>query len=523
MMNILMVQPEFPDTFWSFKHAVKFVNKKICNPPLGLLTVAAMLPQSWNIRLIDLNITALKEKDIDWSNLVFISAMNIQRDSVEKTIRTVKNRNRKIVAGGPLFAGEHDSFTEIDYFVLNEAEITLPQFLADLVKGEPKKIYQTDRFADIQATPTPRWDLIDFNNYDSMNIQFSRGCPFQCDFCNITAMLGHKPRTKTAKQLIAELDSLYQLGWRRNIFLVDDNFIGNKKILKEEILPALIEWRKGKEGCLFLTEVSINLADDPDLVNLMVKAGFISIFVGIETPDEESLIECNKKQNRNRDLIQSIKYLQRSGLNVMAGFIVGFDSDTPTIFQRQIDFIQQSGIVTAMVGLLQAPYGTTLYDRMKSENRLLDEMTGDNADGSTNIIPLMDRDVLQNGYLSILKTIYSPKYFYTRIKTFLQEFQPYRHSVHIEIHEIIALFKSIWKIGILGPERRYYWSLFFWTITHHPRLFPIAITMTVYGYHFRIVSEKHLNETQKALKKSQPRITTSSIRRRPDFQNTGAD
>ncbi len=200
---------------------------------------------------------------------------------------------------------------------------------------------------------------------NSMSIQFSRGCPFSCDFCNITALLGHRPRTKTAQQILAELDAIYAAGWRRNIFFVDDNFIGNKRVLKESVLPALIEWRKGKVGCQFITEASINLADDTELMELMNKAGFVSVFVGIETPSEEGLAECHKAQNKGRNLVESVKRLQRNGLQVMGGFIVGFDSDTPSIFQRQIDFIQQSGIVTAMVGLLQAPYGTELYSRLK--------------------------------------------------------------------------------------------------------------------------------------------------------------
>ncbi len=490
-MRVLMLYPEFPDTFWSFKHAVRFVSKRGTNPPLGLLTVAAMLPADWELRLIDLNVTTLRPSDLRWAEMVFISAMDVQRDSTHKLIKRVKAVNLPVVAGGPLFTGEYDSFPGVDHFVLNEAEITLPRFLSDLQAGHPHRLYQSTEFPDITQTPIPRWDLLDMKHYDSMAVQFSRGCPFDCEFCNITALFGHLPRVKTATQLIAELDSLYNAGWRRNIFLVDDNFIGNKRVLKTEVLPALIEWRKDKIGCLFLTEVSINLADDDDLVTQMVQAGFTSIFVGIETPDEESLIECNKKQNIKRDLIASVKKLQRAGLQVMAGFIVGFDSDTEKIFDRQVDFIQNSGIVTAMVGLLQAPFGTRLYQRMAKENRLLTEMSGDNADGSTNIIPKMEANQLRTGYLSILKRIYSPEYFYERIKTFLLEFQPARASVHLELREILAFFRSIIRLGILGKERRQYWDLFFWSLRNRPDLFPMAITLSIYGYHFRRVSEQH--------------------------------
>jgi radical SAM superfamily enzyme YgiQ (UPF0313 family) len=308
----------------------------------------------------------------------------------------------------------------------------------------------------------------------------------------VTALLGHRPRVKTVEQVIAELDRLYALGWRRNIFFVDDNFIGNKKIIKESILPALIEWRKGKTGCLFITEASINLADDQELMDLMVKAGFVSVFIGIETPSEEGLAECNKSQNKNRNLIESVKRLQRKGLQVMGGFIVGFDSDNPSIFQKQIDFIQNSGIVTAMVGLLQAPYGTELYRRLKEEGRLVDEMNGDNTDGLTNIIPKMDLQVLQKGYQRIIKDIYSPGPFYQRVKTFLNDYQPFKSTVHLEWQEILAFFRSIYWLGLRGEDRLEYWRLFFWALLQQPRKFVLAITFTIYGYHFWHVFENHI-------------------------------
>lgn len=491
-MNILMFYPKFPDTFWSFKHAIRFVSKKASLPPLGLLTVSAMLPNDWQKKLIDLNIQSLKPADIHWADLIFISAMNVQRASVHEVVKICKKHEKTIVAGGPLFTGEYEQFPEIDHFVLNEAEITLPTFLEDLRIGQLKKVYTTGDYADIQTTPTPHWNLLNLSAYESMAIQFSRGCPYDCEFCNVTALLGHRPRTKTTAQLLAELDGLYHLGWRRNVFLVDDNFIGNKKLLKQEILPALIDWRKGKAGFQFITEASINLSDDPELMDLLVKAGFVSVFVGIETPEESSLTECNKKQNLNRDLLGSVRRMQRAGLQVMGGFIVGFDSDSHTIFQRQIDFIQQSGIVTAMVGLLQAPFGTRLHQRMEREGRLIHEMSGDNADGTSNIVPLLDPVDLQNGYRRILKSIYSPKLFYARIKTFIENYSPPPYQNLLTKNEIQAFFRSIWMIGILGSDRWHYWNLFFWALFRYPRLFPLAITLTIYGYHFRKVSDRTL-------------------------------
>ncbi|GAP20336.1 B12-binding domain-containing radical SAM protein [Leptolinea tardivitalis] len=493
-MNVLLIYPEFPDTFWSFKHALQFVHKNSSNPPLGLLTIAAMSPSNWNKRLVDMNVTRLTDDDLKWADMVFISAMIIQRESTHEVVKRCKTAGKMVVAGGPLFTGEWQDFPEIDHFVLNEGEITYPQFLKDFENGTLKHIYTTTEYADIRQTPVPMWELLDMKRYDSMCIQFSRGCPFGCEFCNITAMLGHKPRLKSSAQIIAELDKLYELGWRRNVFFVDDNFIGNKKALKDDVLPALINWRKGKVGTNFITEASINLADDPELMKLMTDAGFISVFVGIETPDETSLTECHKSQNKGRSLMDSVKRLQRNGLQVMGGFIVGFDADTPSIFQRQIDFIQNSGIVTAMVGLLQAPFGTPLYERLKAEGRLNMEMSGDNADGTTNIIPKMDMHELKEGYDTILKTIYSAEGFYKRVKTFLTDYQPVSSPVHLEIQEVLALFRTIWKIGILSSDRGYYWNLVFWTLFHEPKKFPLAITFTVYGYHFKRVSELHVLE-----------------------------
>lgn len=492
-MNILLVYPEFPDTFWSFKHALKFVRKKAGAPPLGLLTVAAMLPGEWDKRLIDLNITDLKGEDLKWADYVFISAMTVQRESAQTVIKRCKTIGVKMVAGGPLFTMEHEQFPDVDHFVLNEAEETLKPFLLDLAQGQARRVYSSSEFLDIHQTPVPLWHLADLKMYDTVGIQFSRGCPFDCDFCNVTALLGHRPRTKTAAQVVAELDSLYALGWRKSIFFVDDNFIGNKKQIKSEVLPALVEWRKGKTGMSFNTEASINLADDPELLRLMVEAGFDTVFVGIETPNEASLTECSKSQNKGRDLVESVKKLQRAGLQVQGGFIVGFDHDSPSIFQQQIDFIQKSGIVTAMVGLLQAPLGTRLYERMQKEDRLINQFSGDNVDGSTNIIPRMGLEALKEGYRKVLGYIYAPKPYYERVQTFLREYQPPRIRIQLEPQYILAFWRSIYQLGIRGTERFHYWRLFFWTLFRRPRLFPLAITFAIYGFHFRQVIELHVD------------------------------
>jgi radical SAM superfamily enzyme YgiQ (UPF0313 family) len=329
------------------------------------------------------------------------------------------------------------------------------------------------------------WELINQKKYASMSIQFSRGCPFNCDFCNVTALFGHRARIKTTTQILAELDSLDSRGWRGHVFFVDDNFIGNKKYLMNQLLPALIDWQKDKKGFLFNTEASINLADNEDLMNLMVEAGFDTVFIGIETPDEESLAECNKKQNKNRNLIESVKRIQRTGLQVQGGFIVGFDSDGPSIFQKQIDFIQNSGIVTAMVGLLQAPPGTKLYERMKKEGRLRGLVSGDNVDGTTNIIPKMDMKVLLKGYENILNNIYHPRPYYRRIKTFLKEYKAPKISVPVDFQRFLAFFRTTVRIGIFGKERIHYWNLMVWTLFRCPKLLPLAVTLAIHGHHFR--------------------------------------
>ena len=489
-MKILLVYPQYPDTFWSFKHALKFVSKKAAFPPLGLLTVAAMLPEEWEKKLVDMNVMTLSDSDIRWADYVFISAMAVQKNSVNEVIKRCKYIGAKIVAGGPLFTADFQEFNGIDHFVLDEAEITLQPFLDDLSEDHARHIYSSDERPDISVTPIPLWSLIDMNQYSSMNLQYSRGCPFDCEFCDIVILNGHVPRTKNKEQLISEMDALYEHGWRGSLFIVDDNFIGNKKKLKAEILPALIEWKKSKRYPFALcTEASINLADDDELMRLMLAAGFDVVFIGIETPNDESLVECTKHQNQNRDLVASVKKLQQFGMEVQGGFIVGFDSDPESIFHAQIDFIQRSGIVTAMVGLLNAPTGTRLYQRLSEEGRLLRSFTGNNADFTLNFVPKMDRDKLIDGYRHILDTIYSPREYYQRIRTFFQVYKPPRTTPgKVRLHQIKAFFRSIWYLGIREEGRIHYWKMFVSYLIISPPKFARFILFSVYGYHFRKIA-----------------------------------
>jgi radical SAM superfamily enzyme YgiQ (UPF0313 family) len=491
-MNIILIYPKFPDTFWSFSYALRFIGKKSAFPPLGLITVAALLPEHFHIRLVDLNVDALGDDDLSWADMAFISAMAVQRKSAVHVVNRCKAKGLKIVAGGPLFTAQPYDFGQVDHLVLDEAEATLPAFIADLANGCPKQRYRAKEYPDICRSPIPLWDLIDTRRYASLNIQYSRGCPFNCEFCNITALFGRTPRTKTSQQVVAELDAIYQTGWRGNIFFVDDNFIGNKRVLKKHLLPALIEWRRDKKGCVFFTETSINLADEPELMRMMAEAGFDSVFIGIESPDENSLTECHKVHNKNRDMLLDVKKIHRSGIQVMGGFIVGFDSDTPSIFQRQIDFIQQSGIVTAMVGMLQAPPGTRLFDRLVRERRVCTDFSGDNVDGRTNIFPAMGLDHLIDGYRGIMRQIYSPRKYYQRVRSVLRELKAPAATVPIDWQRFLAFFRACLRLGVLGKERFQYWYLLIWTLARRPRLLPLAVTFTIYGYHYRRICELHI-------------------------------
>jgi len=491
-MKILLLYPKFPKTFWSFKYALPFIRKKSAFPPLGLLTVASLLPKEWKKKLIDLNIDNLNDQDLQWSDLVFISAMVIQKDSVKEIINQAKKFKKKIVAGGPLFTTGYEEFlNDIDCFVLGEAEVSLPIFLEDFKKGNLKKIYKSNQWPDIRKTPLPLWELIDMKKYASMGIQFSRGCPFNCEFCDIILLNGRLPRAKDKEQILNELNALYQRGWRGSIFFVDDNFISNKIKLKEEILPAIIKWMEEKKYPFdFNTQASINLADDKELMELMAKAGFDTVFIGIESPNEESLRECGKFQNINRNLLESIRIIQNQGLEVQAGFIIGFDQDTPSIFDRMILFIQKSGIATAMVGLLQAPPKTRLWERLKKEKRLISQPTGSNTDCTINFIPKMNLHSLISGYKKVVNHIYSPKNYYQRLINFLEEYKPRKKSHRLDLNQLLAFLKSIWILGIKERGQVYYWKVFFWCLFKKPKLFPLVIDMTIKGFHLRKISEE---------------------------------
>jgi radical SAM superfamily enzyme YgiQ (UPF0313 family) len=487
-MKVLLIYPEYPDTFWSYKHALPFIHKKASLPPLGLLTVSSLLPKTWEKKLIDLNVSELKNADICDADLVFISAMIVQRDSVQEIIKQVKTLGKFIVAGGPLFSSLYKDFPEVDCFVLNEGEITIPLFLQDYETGKVKHIYKSSVKPDISKSPIPDWSLINKNDYASMPIQVSRGCPYSCDFCDIIIMNGRIPRIKNADQVIAELDAIYNTGWRSAVFIVDDNFVGNRKKVKL-ILKEIAQWmKKYNKPFTLSTEASITVADDIEIINLLKESNFSGVFVGIETPEEESLKSCGKYQNTGKDLKEKVKFLQRNGLEVKGGFIIGFDTDTLNTFNKMIEFIQNSGIVTAMVGLLHALPMTKLYKRLKKEGRILNAATGNNTDATLNFIPVINKDILIEGYKKILNTIYNPKNYYNRIITYLNEYKEFATGTKLSFGlKVSAISRSLWLMGVTEKGKIYFWKMFFWTLLHKPKMISEAITQSIYGYHFRTV------------------------------------
>lgn len=487
-MKVLLIYPEYPDTFWSYKHALPFIHKKASLPPLGLLTVSSLLPETWNKKLVDLNVSELKNADICDADLVFISAMIVQRDSVEKIIKQVKTLGRYIVAGGPLFSSLYKDYPDVDCFVLNEGEITIPLFLKDFENGKVKHIYKSAVKPDLSGSPIPDWSLINSNDYASMPIQVSRGCPYSCDFCDIIIMNGRIPRIKDAGQVIAELDAIYNTGWRSGVFIVDDNFVGNRKKVKI-ILNEISHWMKEHNRPFTLsTEASITIADDIEIINLLKESNFSGVFVGIETPEEESLKSCGKYQNTGKDLKEKVKFLQRNGLEVKGGFIIGFDTDTPNTFNKMIEFIQNSGIVTAMVGLLHALPMTKLYKKLKKEGRILNAATGNNTDATLNFVPVINKEILIDGYKKILNTIYNPKNYYNRIITYLNEYTEFATGTKLSFGlKVSAISKSLWLMGVTEKGKLYFWKMFFWTLLHKPKMISEAITQSIYGYHYRSV------------------------------------
>lgn len=487
-MNILLVEPRTPDTFWSMRHALRFVGKRAAHPPLGLLTVAGFLPGTWNCRLIDLNVRGLREPDLAWADYVFTSAMLAQADSLDEIVRRAHAAGKAVVGGGPAFTGAEVDRHGVDHVVVGEAEELAPQLVVDLEAGCPAPLYSAPGFPDLALTPLPRWDLIDFRDYASMSVQWCRGCPFDCEFCDIVALNGRVPRHKSDAQFIAELDALARRGWHGMTFVVDDNFAGNRRRCRQ-LLRAIIDWRRtSKSRMVLMTEASVDIAGDPELLQLMVRAGFKKVFLGLETPSAEGLKECRKFQNLRCDLATAVRTIQRAGLEVLGGFIIGFDSDEPDIFERQFAFIQKAGVPTAMVGLLQAVPRSRLYQRLAGEGRLRGASRGDNTRATFNFEPRLDRDFLVRSYRQLMRRLYEPGTYYRRIQTFLDAHRPRGPRMPYAWSDIEAFLKSLWLLGVIHSGRRAYWSFLTRTVLRHPDRFGVAVTLAITGFHFRRVS-----------------------------------
>ena len=489
-MNALLIYPRFPDTYWSFKHALSFLGKRAAQPPLGLMTVAALLPRSWQKRLIDTNVERLKDSHLAWADVVLISGMQVQQEHLEALVERCQARGLPTVVGGPITSSLSATALKADHVVIGEAEDLIPILARDLEAGEAQPVYEAAEKPALERSPLPDLSLIKMSRYTTMTVQYSRGCPFNCEFCDIIAIYGRRPRTKAVEQVLAELDQLYQAGWRDSVFLVDDNFIGNRKRAKE-LLAAMVEWgRAHRDPFSYLTEASVDLADDPELLQLMKDAGFVSVFLGIETPDERSLIANQKLQNTRRDMLEGVKRIQQYGIEVMAGFILGFDTDREDVFDRMVEFIQDSAIPVAMVGLLQAMPGTQLFRRMWKEGRILDHGEGNNTDCKLNFLPRMDAARLLEGYRSVLRRIYSRDAYYDRVKLFLGRCRPPSGRLRWSYHNLRAMVSSVVLQGLLRKGRISYWKFVLTAATRHFRSFGTAMTLAVMGYDFQVMTER---------------------------------
>ncbi len=486
-MNSLLIYPEWPDTYWSFKHALPFEGKRSAYPPLGLLTVASMLPKHWQKKLVDTNVRPLTDADLEWADVALLSGMLVHKQDLLAILARCRARGLRTVIGGPVTSSVEELPLHADHVVIGEAEDLIADLAADLERGTAKPVYRARELPGLDTTPLPDLSLINPKYYSAMAIQYSRGCPFTCEFCDIIEIYGRKPRTKSPAQVVTELDQLYQSKWRGSVFIVDDNFIGNKKKVKE-LLPVLRDWNvQHQRPFTFFTEASVNLADDADLLQMMKDACFTRVFLGIETPVEASLKEAQKLQNTRRSLMESVRRVQSYGMEVMAGFIVGFDNDPEDVFDKQVEFIQESAIPLAMVGLLLALPGTQLYRRLMKEGRIVDEGRGDNMDLRLNFIPRMNAERLVEGYRSILRRIYHPDAYYERVRRFLAQYRPTHHRPR-SLSDYLALGRSILKQGVLGEARASYWKFFLQAATRYRHAFDTAITLAIMGYHFQTLT-----------------------------------
>ena len=482
-MKVLLLYPQFPDTFWSFRHALPFIGKRSSFPPLGLLTVSAMLPPHWKRKLVDVNVEKLSDRDLAWADVAFLSAMLVQGPSLERLIARCRKAGLRTVVGGPITSAGNPSYADADHIFKGEAETLIEELVSDLETGKARRIYEANGRADITRVPSPDFHLARMGRYSSMPVQYSRGCPFNCEFCDVIELFGRVPRTKTTHQVLQEFEHLYRSGWRGSVFVVDDNFVGNKNVLKE-LLPRITDWMASRGNPFYLfTQASINLAEDDELLSLMRAARFNKVFIGIETPSTECNRAAGKMQNVKADLLECVKRIQESGMEVMGGFIVGFDQDTPETFQKQIDFIREAAIPISMVGLLTALPNTQLWRRLSEEGRILRQSMGDNTDVLLNYMPKMNPEALLAGYRKVLSSIYSPSEYFERTLVLLNRLGS-RPSARLVFSDYIGLFRSFVRQGIIARYRVAYWRFIAKALRHAPKHLGLAVTLAIMGHHF---------------------------------------
>ncbi|MEM9538855.1 MAG: B12-binding domain-containing radical SAM protein [Cyanobacteria bacterium P01_E01_bin.42] len=505
-MKALLVYPVFPKSFWSFERTIQLLGRKTFLPPLGLITVAAILPQEWDFKLVDRNVRDISEAEWNWADIVILSGMIVQKEDLLATIRESKRRGKKVAAGGPYVTALPRECQEagVDYLILDEGEITLPLFVEALEKGEPTGVFRATEKPDVTITPIPRYDLLDFNAYAVMSVQFSRGCPFQCEFCDIIVLYGRKPRTKTPQQLIAELEYLYDLGWRETVFMVDDNFIGNKrnvKLLLKELQPWIEE--KGYPFT-FNTEASVDLAQDQELMDMMVACNFGSVFLGIETPDEDSLKVTKKFQNTRDTLSDSVHKIISSGIRVMAGFIIGFDGEKTGAGDRIVRFVEQTNIPVAIYSMLQALPDTALWHRLEKEGRLLGGSGDINQTTLMNFVPTRPLEEIAREFIDGFWELYDPEKFLDRtyrcyrvLGTANYPKKSKKAKKKIPWHGIKALFIIMFRQGILRKTRWKFWGHLFSMMRHNPGGVMSYLNVCAYLEHFveyRVIVRKELED-----------------------------
>lgn len=488
-MKVLLLYPQFPLTFWSFRYALPFLGKRSAYPPLGLLTVSALLPPHWERKLVDLNVEPLRDKDLAWADVVFLSAMLVQSPSLSEMIARCRSAGIRTVVGGPITSAEHPAYRDADHIVSGEAEGVIEELVRDLEAGLAKPRYTAPRWSDMTRLPPPEFALAKMRRYSAMPVQYSRGCPFSCEFCDIIELFGRRQRIKTAEQILAEFDQLHSLGWRGSVFIVDDNFVGNKRAIKE-LLPRVADWMvRHRNPFSLFTQASVNMADDEELLRLMRAARFVKVFLGIETPVKECHQAAGKHQNANSDLLASVRRIQEQGIEVMGGFILGFDQDPPEIFERMTAFIREAAIPVSMVGLLTALPNTRLWRRLSEEGRILRQSIGDNTAASLNFIPRMDPEVLLAGYRRVMTSLYNPTEYFERARALLARLGP-SPKLRLGFPDYFALLRSFIRQGIFSRYRKLYWKFLGSALFRPPRHLGLAVTLAIMGHHFFLLTEQ---------------------------------